>query len=163
MPAPWQPTGTSPPAPQRTGAGLVNPSYNPVGASVWESSVQTLLPSKTHAQFCTPSPCLPSVPLSRLHGAQGGSCPQTALCTGLGSFSECPRLRGAGHPSLLPISQPVFSRACKASQEKLEEIFCFSLLGFPGARATSPVSPDLNHGRHATASSHPSSTPISLE
>lgn len=36
------------PAPQRTGVGLVIPRDNSVGASVWESSIQTLLPAKPH-------------------------------------------------------------------------------------------------------------------
>lgn len=42
--------------------GLLNLSHNPVGASVWKSSVQTLLPTKTYAHFRTPSPHLPPTP-----------------------------------------------------------------------------------------------------
>lgn len=140
--------------------GPVNPRDNSwwVGASVWESSIQTLLPAKSHVHLCTP--CLHPIP-SHQAAPWGHSCPQTDPHTGLESFSEL--LRAPQVCFVLPTFYPAFSRTRQTSQEMLEGIFCLSVLGFPGARETSYISPDLNHQRRATASSHPSTIPIPPE
>lgn len=139
--------------------GLVNPRDNFVGSSAWESSVQTLLPAKPHVHLCTPSPCLRPILTSQLLGDKDAPklVPTHNWRASL-SFSEYPSTPLSCPLSSLPSPEPN-----QTSQEMLEGIFCLSVLGFPGARETSYISSDLNHQRRATASSHPSTTPISLE
>lgn len=114
---------------------------------------------------CQPNPTsisaypLPaSVPSCQASSSGTKMLPNWAPHTRLESFSEYPST-----PLFCPLSSLPSPEPNQTSQEMLEGIFCLSVLGFPGARETSYISSDLNHQRRATASSHPSATPISLE
>lgn len=89
--------------------GLVNPRENSwwVGVSVWESSIQTLLPAKPHVHLCTPSPCLHPIQPSQLLGDT--AAPKLVPTQGWRAFlsySEYPRIPLFCPLSILPSPEP---------------------------------------------------------